>query len=295
LTDNPQEQPAVRTTIVGGRPPGSGKAVGNIPRGIEVLVKKAAVDPAFKALLLEKRAGAAESIGLRLDPTEVAMLTSIPEAQLSAIIAGTKVAPGIKKAFLGYAAAVMLAALGCDAGSAGSDEVVTKGIDPDTSYIQPQADNIPKTTGILKGKVADQQGRTLEGAEINVALIWVYIPGTSSTPPSDVPIAGMIYDPGQKESPSRSVEADATTDSDGRFLFSALPTGIYAVSVMYSGFRDWDREVDVTGGTTDITVQMIKEPEHNSKGGARPDIPDSYMVGGGARPDVPETPPPEGQ
>ena len=38
--DRPQEQEAVRTTIVGGRPPGSGKSVGNIPRGIEVLVKK---------------------------------------------------------------------------------------------------------------------------------------------------------------------------------------------------------------------------------------------------------------
>ena len=294
MSENPEEQPAVRTTIVGGRPPGSGKAVGNIPRGIEVLVKKAAVDPSFRDLLLEKRAGAAESIGLRLDPTEVAMLTSIPEAQLSAIIAGTKVAPGIKKAFLGYAAAVMLAALGCDAGSATNDEVVTKGIDPDTSYIQPQADNIPKTSGILKGKVADQQGRSIEGAQINAALIWVYIPGTSSTPPSNVPIAGMIYDPGQKEAPSRNVEADATTDSVGKFLFGALPTGVYAVSVVASGFINWDREVQL-GGTTDMTVQMIREPEHNSKGGARPDIPDYDKCTGGARPDIPETTPSDGQ
>jgi len=38
------EQEAVRTTIVGGRPPGSGQPVGRIPRGIEVLLKKAAVD-----------------------------------------------------------------------------------------------------------------------------------------------------------------------------------------------------------------------------------------------------------
>ena len=46
------EQEAVRTTIVGGRPPGCGQPVGQIPRGIEVLVKKAAVDPEFKTLLL---------------------------------------------------------------------------------------------------------------------------------------------------------------------------------------------------------------------------------------------------
>ena len=31
----PVEQEAVRTTIVGGRPPGSGKSVGAIPRGID--------------------------------------------------------------------------------------------------------------------------------------------------------------------------------------------------------------------------------------------------------------------
>jgi hypothetical protein len=37
------EQPAIRTTIVGWRPPGPGKDVGSVPRGIEVLVKKAAV------------------------------------------------------------------------------------------------------------------------------------------------------------------------------------------------------------------------------------------------------------
>ncbi|MCP4231568.1 MAG: hypothetical protein GY771_15670, partial [bacterium] len=41
------EREAVRTTIVGGRPPGSGKSNGSIPRGIEVLVKKASVDAVF--------------------------------------------------------------------------------------------------------------------------------------------------------------------------------------------------------------------------------------------------------
>ena len=50
--NRPAEQPAVRTTIVGGRPPGSGHGVGQIPRGIELLVKKASVDPEFRKLLL---------------------------------------------------------------------------------------------------------------------------------------------------------------------------------------------------------------------------------------------------
>ena len=63
--ERPSEQEAVRTTIVGGRPPGSGKTLGPIPRGIEVLVKKAAVDPSFKQTLMEKRAKAASGAGAR--------------------------------------------------------------------------------------------------------------------------------------------------------------------------------------------------------------------------------------
>ena len=108
----PVEQEAVRTTIVGGRPPGSGKPLGPIPRGIEVLVKKAAVDPEFKCLLLEKRGEAAKAIGLALEPAESLMLAAAPAAQIEAIIAQTNVSPSLRPAFLGRAAAVMLAALG---------------------------------------------------------------------------------------------------------------------------------------------------------------------------------------
>ena len=110
--ERPSEQEAVRTTIVGGRPPGSGKAVGPIPRGIEVLVKKAAVDPDFKQVLMAKRADAAYEINLKLEPAEIAMLNAVPPAQLDTIIANTEVADLSRAAFLGRAAAVMLAALG---------------------------------------------------------------------------------------------------------------------------------------------------------------------------------------
>jgi hypothetical protein len=108
----PGEPEAVRTTIVGGQPPGSGRPVGAVPRGVEVLVKKAAVDPAFKKLLLEKRARAADDIALQLSPAEAAMLEAVPAEQLRAIIGNTKVSPRLRPAFLGYAASVMLAALG---------------------------------------------------------------------------------------------------------------------------------------------------------------------------------------
>lgn len=80
-------------------------------RGVDVLLKKAAVDPDFKKLLLERRAAAAEAIGLKLDAAEVALLDSVPESHLAAVIARTTVSPKIRPAFLGYAAGVMLAAL----------------------------------------------------------------------------------------------------------------------------------------------------------------------------------------
>jgi hypothetical protein len=88
------------------------KTTGNIPRGVEVLVKKAAVDAAFRAELLEKRSKAAEIIGLALTPAEAAMLDAVPRAQLEAIIERTSVHPSLRPVFLGRAAAVMLVALG---------------------------------------------------------------------------------------------------------------------------------------------------------------------------------------
>ena len=148
--DRPVEQPAVKTTIVGGRPPGPGKPVGPIPRGIEVLIKKAAVDPEFRTVLLEKRAAAADEIGLVLDPAEAMMLKAAPAAQLDAIIAQTRVHPSVLPAFLGRAAAVMLVALG--AGTLGCDREEggeVAGIEPD----RPPAKEVepPRNTPVPQG------------------------------------------------------------------------------------------------------------------------------------------------
>jgi len=106
-----QEQEAVRTTIVGGRPPGSGTSVGNIPRGIEVLLKKASVDPEFCKLLLDKRADAARAIDLELTDAERQMLAHIPAEQLEQIIRSTKVKPEHRAVFLGTVGKLMVAAL----------------------------------------------------------------------------------------------------------------------------------------------------------------------------------------
>ena len=83
-----------------------------IPRGIEILVKKASVDPEFRRLLLERRAEAARQIGLELNAAEAAMLGAIPAEQLEAIIARAKVDPRHRAAFRGGNVAAMLIALG---------------------------------------------------------------------------------------------------------------------------------------------------------------------------------------
>jgi hypothetical protein len=105
------EKPAVKTTIVGGRPPGSGKNMDAVPRGIEILIKKAAVDASFRKTLLDDPIYAAEAIDLKLQDAEAAVLKSIPNTTLDRMIASTKVQPKIRQAFMGYTAAVMLAAL----------------------------------------------------------------------------------------------------------------------------------------------------------------------------------------
>ncbi len=94
------------------RPLASGQRLGPIPRGVEVLVRKASVDPDFKQLLLSDRAEAARRIDLTLDSTEAVMLAAVPTEQLEAIIARTTVPQEHRRAFLGTAAAGMLAAVG---------------------------------------------------------------------------------------------------------------------------------------------------------------------------------------
>lgn len=135
------EQPAVRTTIVGGRPPGSGTGIGPIPRGIEVLVKKAAVDPAFRTRLLAVRSAVAVDIGLELSPSESALLAVVPAAQLAAMIDGTRLPERQRAAFLGSAAAVMLAAIGLTGCS--DDGPKPAGIRPDQMQ-PPQEQPAPK-------------------------------------------------------------------------------------------------------------------------------------------------------
>ena len=160
----PEEQPAVRTTIVGGRPPGSGRKIGAVPRGIEVLTKKASVDPAFRKVLLARRSKAADVIGLALEPAEAMMLDGVPASQLEAIIAATKVKPSLRAIFMGKAAVVMLAAIGA-LGCSDDEQMQTKGISPDRPTAAETAAPASQEN-VADGKTPEAQtGEPIEPAE----------------------------------------------------------------------------------------------------------------------------------
>jgi len=216
----PGEPEAVRTTIVGGRPPAGGKSVADVPRGVEVLVKKAAVDPAFKKILLEKRAAAAEAIALKLEPAEAAMLDAVPDAQLEAIVANTKVSAKLRPAFLGYAAGVMLAALGAAAYAEepGESEMGTTGGDaetpPEAETAATAENNAATGTGTVSGLVMRVDGEPLPLENAEVIIVGIGLTGR--------------------------------TDECGYYRISAVPEGTYEVKVTHD---EWG-----TQSKTDVRV-----------------------------------------
>jgi len=146
----------------------------DIPRGVEVLVKKAAVDPEFKALLLAERSGAAAVIGLELSEAEAAMLDGVPGTQLETIIANTTVSPKMRPAFTGRVAAVMLAALGTAvvtfAEQVESDETKVARTRDITTF-KPGAEI---ETGVIAGTVTDENGDPVMGALVVIYTENVY-------------------------------------------------------------------------------------------------------------------------
>ncbi|MGA2066038.1 MAG: Os1348 family NHLP clan protein [Thermoguttaceae bacterium] len=129
-----------------------------IPQGIEVLVKKASVDAAFRALLLERPEEAVGQIGLDLGPAEAMMLRSVPREQLAAVIARTSVPEEHRRAFLGQAAAAMLGALGmmgCTVAAAQKVPIAPGGVAPDRPISKQPADNAaPPTPKEIQERVA---------------------------------------------------------------------------------------------------------------------------------------------
>jgi len=235
------EKPAVKTTIVGGRPPGSGKGIDSIPRGIEVLVKKASVDPAFKDTLLKERAAAANSIGLCLQETEISMLNNIPQPYLEGIISATKVSPNMRQIFLGCVATVMLAALTATAG-ASEDElrVGTQGIRPaddvddgagpaitdfqrtPEGYFNVAQEDSKLETGSFEVQIVDDVARA---PIVRLGIRFTKIPSQFS-PPTE----GLGY-----------------TDVLGTYRIDGLPVGKYSIEVAIgSSYVPESQEVEIS-------------------------------------------------
>jgi acyl carrier protein len=282
--DRPLEQETVRTTIVGGRPPGSGQPVGNIPRGIEVLIKKAAVDAAFKERLLSSRAAAAGEIGLRLEPAEALMLTIAPAAQLEAVIAGTAVPQEHRRAFLGQAAAAMLAALGLSGGTASAEEPkATKGVRPDTPW------GVATEGGTRPGR------DPAEPAPPPSAMAGVRAPGpeelkTDTLKPDPLrqkvcnTIAKQLDVDKKRVTPEKSLAKDLGADEKALDKLRIALQKQFDIKLLPEKLK----KVETVGQMVDAVRQAVekqppaKPPSPALMRGVRADVP---MVGGGVRPE----------
>lgn len=125
-------------TIVGGRY-SDNRPVGNSPRGIEILLKKASVDEDFAKVLLESPEDAAQLISLDLHDAEKKILAHIPKPTLHAMIRNTTVKSHQLSAFKTLSASLMLAAIlaigstGCECETESPRTLGIRGTDVPTS------------------------------------------------------------------------------------------------------------------------------------------------------------------
>ncbi|MBM4036591.1 MAG: hypothetical protein FJ291_33050 [Planctomycetes bacterium] len=110
-TKNPRaaEEQALRTVA----------APAGRPRGTEILLIEASIDPKFRELLLKERAEAAKSIGVKLSAVEAALLNDVPEEHLRKVIAQAAASKKLRSETRRKAAKVALAALGAGAFACG--------------------------------------------------------------------------------------------------------------------------------------------------------------------------------
>ncbi|HUV85669.1 MAG TPA: carboxypeptidase-like regulatory domain-containing protein, partial [bacterium] len=235
---------------------------------------KAAVDPAFKKMLLEKRAAAAEAIALNLEPAEAAMLEAVPAKQLEAIVANTKVNPGLRPAFLGYAGGVMLAALG-----AGAASCKANARNNDKPYPPPAGIN----PDILEA-AEPAETATTAGASVSLEK------AAKKDESGDGMISGVVTDNEGNPLPNVLVSAVGTkrfavTNADGYYLITPVPPGVITVEAFSTAYGSIERtDVKILAGlTTNLTFQYTNPPLETP---AEPRI--KYNQGyQGIRPDAP--------
>ena len=152
---------AIKTTIVGGQPPGNERTLQTVPVGIEQLIGMAAADPEFALALRERRDEAISAGRVTLTATELAILASIDSSTLQAMVdrmRGALPEPE-RRSFLRRATAALLAlvgggatalaATGCrdaDAGRSVQPPPAVTGARPDRPPPPPTTDPDPADT-----------------------------------------------------------------------------------------------------------------------------------------------------
>jgi len=221
------EQPAVKTTIVGGRPPGTGKGLGGVPRGIEIMLKKSVVDAKFRAEFLQKKAAAAALIELKLSDSEKSILNAIPVVNLEKMIAATCVHPNLHPAFMTYTAAVMLAAIS----AAGVCQAEGRQVGPeDSNYI------IEQSTGGVRADMPAEPVKPFlgyyEDANVTKVKFRVAVKGKDGIALSDKVIVELEKKRLSEKTSPYNTEGGAYVDHNGAALFEEVPVGIYDIQVL---------------------------------------------------------------
>jgi hypothetical protein len=137
MSDSDGDPPRKKRTIVGGRPRGKDKPGAEIPRGVEFLLKMAAIDPTFRARLIHMRGTASQTIGFKLSFSEAMILEAVPEDQLQAMIDAMPVSDEERSTLLTLAPQSRL--------PADSPLLATLGIRPEWTEPPPRP---PQTRGI---------------------------------------------------------------------------------------------------------------------------------------------------
>jgi len=86
MNDSDGDRTDRKRTIVGGRPKGKDKPGAEIPRGVEILLKMAAIDSVFRLRLIHMRGQASKDLGFKLTFAEAMILEAVPEDQLQTMI-----------------------------------------------------------------------------------------------------------------------------------------------------------------------------------------------------------------
>lgn len=228
-----------------------------VPRGVEVLLKKAAVDPPFRKALLAERSRAAARIGLSLTAAEAAMLDALPAAYLERVVARTNVPPRYRAVFMGYAAAAMLAVLGASK-TAAEPAARVAGIEPDEP--PPSRGNDYPLVDILPSPDDDAWLKTLS-APADAGAIAVAV-----TNAAGYPVEGAYV------SIRGTVDGAGVTDADGHFFLTSLPAGPYLVLCSRADYAAaTEKNVAVREGlVTYVKLTLLPRQEDLLTKGIRP-------------------------